>query len=626
LNNWKIITKDKTLLNMICGYRIEFSSKPVQTLEPREIKFSAKETEVVKAEVEKLLDKGVIVPSRDEPEQFISNIFVRPKKESGSFRVILNLKPLNGFIVYHHFKMESIRTCISLMQKDCFMASIDLQDAYYSIPMAQDHQKFLKFRWEGTMFQFTALPMGLTSAPRVFSKLLKPVLSTLRLQGHTVSSYIDDLYLQGGTLEQCSAAVSATVDLLNKLGFHVNLKKSHLQPTKIINHLGFILNSECMCVGLPDDKQEYLRRICESTLQNKSRVTIQSIAHLLGILVSYSTGVSFGELHFRALEREKIQALKKACGDYASLMDLQDNHSLVDLHWWIKNAHVVKPISHGSPDLILQTDASSEGWGSILLTDPVQKTGGRWSYEERSFHINVLELKAASLSLKSFQKVAAGRHILLQMDNSTAVAYLNHMGGSQSKSCNDIARDTWEWCITNNIWVSATFLPGVENFLADKESRVFNDRTEWALDQNVFDTICAHFNVSPAIDLFASRLNNKLPLFCSWKADPEAVAINAFSIAWNYNLVYLFPPFSILQQVLQKLEREGTKAILVAPNWPTQVWFSTILRLADAPPFPLPCSKGTVFLPHQPDSHHPLWKRLDLMAWSLSGKHSENQV
>jgi hypothetical protein len=78
--------------------------------------------------VVKLLDKGVSVGSSHEPDEFISNIFLQ--KKDGTYRMILNLKQLNEFIVYRHFKMDSLQAATELMKPGCFMASIDLKDAY----------------------------------------------------------------------------------------------------------------------------------------------------------------------------------------------------------------------------------------------------------------------------------------------------------------------------------------------------------------------------------------------------------------------------------------------------------------------------------------------------------------
>ena len=89
--------------------------------------------------------------------------------------MILNLKLFNEFVQYHHFKMDTLESAIRMMKPGCYMASINLKDAYYSVPVATEHQKYLKFLFNGTLYQYTCLPNGLSSAPRIFTKLLKPV-------------------------------------------------------------------------------------------------------------------------------------------------------------------------------------------------------------------------------------------------------------------------------------------------------------------------------------------------------------------------------------------------------------------------------------------------------------------
>ena len=106
--------------------------------------------------------------------------------------MILNLKRLNESIENNHFKMESLSFAVQLMRKNCCMASIDLTDAYYTVPVAPEHRKYLWFMWGGKLFQYTCMPNGLSSAPRYFTKLLKPVYGTLRSQGHLNVGYIDD--------------------------------------------------------------------------------------------------------------------------------------------------------------------------------------------------------------------------------------------------------------------------------------------------------------------------------------------------------------------------------------------------------------------------------------------------
>ena len=159
---------------LLLGTRLSFL--PVQITIPKPIKLSPQEVYHTDLQINKFVKKGSLVKSYHEQGEFISNIFLRPKKDE-SFRMILNFKELNKFVMYHHCKMESIHTCTQLMRQGCYMASIDLKDAYYLVLIHREHQKYLKFMWKGVLYQFTCLAQGLSSAPRLFTKLMKPVFS-----------------------------------------------------------------------------------------------------------------------------------------------------------------------------------------------------------------------------------------------------------------------------------------------------------------------------------------------------------------------------------------------------------------------------------------------------------------
>jgi len=86
----------------------------------------------------------------------------------------------------------------------------------------------------------------------VFTKLLKPVYSHLRLKGHVSSGYLDDSFLEGDSHDACLSYVQDTLSLLGDLGFCPNLDKSVVQPTQVLEHLGFILNSLDVSVSITD--------------------------------------------------------------------------------------------------------------------------------------------------------------------------------------------------------------------------------------------------------------------------------------------------------------------------------------------------------------------------------------
>ena len=219
-----------------------------------------------------------------------------------------------------------------------------------------------------------------------------------------------------------------------------------------------------------------------------------------------------------------------------------------------------------------------------------------------------MELKAVLFGLQSLCDDLRSVHILVYTDNVTTVSYIKHFGGTHSHVCNNIARQIWLWCINRNLWLTPAHIPGNENVQADKESRIFDDNTEWQLNPQTYSDITHEFG-SPTIDLFASRLNYQVTCYASWKPDPLAYATDAFTINWNiFSLCYIFCPFSIIPRVLKKIREDRAQVIMIAPNWTTRPWYSTLQSMTTMQPIPLGSAKDLVTLPFCRERVHPMYK------------------
>ena len=177
-----------------------------------------------------------------------------------------------------------------------------------------------------------------------------------------------------------------------------------------------------------------------------------------------------------------------------------------------------------------------------------QRTGGPWSNREKQQHINCLELLAAMLALQTFTKNLNDVSILLRLDNSTAVAYINNKGGTVLKELILLTRSLWVWCLERNIKIVAQHLSGSSNKIADEDSCTLRDHSDWMLNPQVFNKINRVF-VPLEVDVFASRLTSQLPIFYSWTQTPLARATDALIQDWTAINGFANPPWVLVGQV-----------------------------------------------------------------------------
>jgi hypothetical protein len=564
-------------------------------------------------EIGELLQKGAIVCVQDVPDQYISTIFLVPKKD-GSQRPVINLKQLNKYIHYHHFKMEGVHMVKDLLQEGDFLCKLDLRDAYFCVPVNSRDRKFLRFRWGTKLYEFTCMAFGLAPGPRKFTKLLKPVVGLLRRLGIRLIIYLDDMLIMAASRQELIKHRDTVLYLLQVLGLVINGKKSQLIPTQEIEFLGFCINSITMMFLLPKTKMENILQIC-SQMITQDQITVRQLAMVTGKMVATMQAILPATLQCRQLQMAQIQALMLG-KNYDDLVGL--SHAIkADLRWWIDHLHDCngRAIITPSPDFVIESDACDTGWGGACDTD---RTGGPWSETEFKYHINAKELLAAFLSLQAFAKHKTRIAIHIKVDNMTALAYLLRMGGTKSALMNQITRDIWDWCSTRDITLSAEHIPGVDNMAADWESRHVTDASDWQLNQDIFRQLQARLGTAD-VDLFASRLNHQIHRYVSWRSDPLAWATDAFQIRWTELNAYLFPPFSLIGRCLAKIRKDKATVTIVAPIWQAQPWYPLLLTMAVHNPIKLPPSHDLLRSPQ--GEIHPLVvaKSLHMAAWRVSG-------
>lgn len=178
-------------------------------------------------------------------------------------------------------------------------------------------------------YEFQVLPFGISYAPYLFTKIMRPIIKHFRSKGISCVAYIDDWILIHNSIPEADKNTMYVVETLQSLGFLVNFKKCCLRPQTSCLFLGFVYDTNNMIMKLPQEKCEKIINTI-TKLKNSSKCKIKFLAHLAGLLVSCCPAVKYGRLYTKSIEREKYLALKKCNGNYNKIVTISENrHELV---------------------------------------------------------------------------------------------------------------------------------------------------------------------------------------------------------------------------------------------------------------------------------------------------------
>ena len=520
-----------------------------------------------------------------------STYFLVPKSDGG-WRGCLDSRYTNEYVRSIYFKMDSLRTLRDMCSPGDWMVKLDLRHAYLVCPIHPFARPAFRFRAQGD-WQFRTVCFGLRSAPRVFTRLLKPVFALLRRLGVRCMSFIDDVAILGHTPMEAVRHGMMVVDLLTSLGFILHAVKSDLVPRQSD---GEFLGAVCdfrpseMCFRLPGKKRRDLRRCCRRLLSMPRPVSPRELSTVLGKFVAARMMVEIAALHSRGLERDLKQALILSKGEWDSRCWTLSTEAMEDLVWWI--ALLGNPtrcrmflLEH---ETSIDVDASPWGfggfWGSMV-------TGGFWGLKERSGSQNAREMRAVELTLRTFVRFLRGRSLLVLSDSAVVVCYLNRQGGrfpGLSRAAERILR----WCVMEKIAIRCTHLPGVLNTRADIRSRWGETMAEYKLCPAVLRRALTQLQYPwPTLDLFAARHNRQCEKYFSMRLEPESLGVNAMNQIWPARAVlYAFPPVALLTNVVSKLRTAGLQAILITPAF-GGAWYPLVMEMALHAPILLPAKQ-----------------------------------
>ncbi|KAL0149855.1 hypothetical protein M9458_054903, partial [Cirrhinus mrigala] len=426
-----------------------------------------------------------------------------------------------------------IRTCSLeirtelVPEADDWFVSVDLKDAYFHVPIAVHHRKFLRFSFQNQAYQFKVLPFSLSLAPHVFTRCVSAALSSLWMRGMRILPYLDDWLLCTPTRQQAMQDSKLLLRHMQKLGFSVNETKSCLIPVQTTVFIGMTLNSCLMSASL---SQERVTNILQLLAHFQPGVSLhyRMVLRLIGMLTAATVVIPLGLLHLRPLQLWN-NSLRLISRHLHRLIVIFHN-CIRALKRWRQEEFLKAGVPLGvvpSRQELVTTDASLTGWGATWNRRGIC---GRWTPIQAKEHINLLELRAVLMALRFFLPVLAGRHVLVRSDNTSTVFHLNHQGGTKSHRSLRLTHEILTWCQPRLASLRAAHISGVCNQTADALSRNRLHPGKWRLHPDVVREIWLRFGRAE-VDLFASEKTTHCRLWASSTCQIYASRWELFS-AW----------------------------------------------------------------------------------------------
>ena len=350
-----------------------------------------------------MMTKGVLEIVSDPDPGFYSHLFL-VEKSSGGWQPVIDLSPLNEFIQQTPFRMETPNSVLLTVRKNDFLASINLKDAYFQIPVHPSSRKLLRFVSNDMGYQFKALCFGLSTAPQVFTRVFAAVSSWAQARGIRLLRYLDDWLILSTSQLKTRQHVDQLLSLCHSLGIVVNTEKSDLSPSRSVEYLGMIIDTVSARAFPTEARIQKFLSLARKFLAQPSPPA-RRWQVLLGHMSSLEKLVPRARLRMRSLQWH-LKSNWSTEIDPPHLPPGTGRWTGTSLGGWRGTTYWRGCPSGQTPPPPQNSAYTRTGWGAHLLD---QSASGLWSDQETSLHINILELKALFLALQTFQDVVTNQ-------------------------------------------------------------------------------------------------------------------------------------------------------------------------------------------------------------------------
>ena len=537
---------------------------------------------------------------------FYSPSFLIPKKD-GKMRLISDLRRLNKHVFHERMKMPTLKSILDNLQKNHLMATFDIKDGYFNVPIAEESRRFFRFIVGRKCYEMPSLPMGFVCSMRAFVHWLRPYMETLRslfpeAQFH---AYVDDVLIVLPMAFRLKARklIAQMRQVLQTLGLPIKEAKSNWAPRTRAEHLGFIFDSKKLTIECPPKKSRKIRKQIRQTIKNgrRNKLRARPFATTIGMLMALLPVAKNARLHARALFDAQTKALQQGGWRRNPKVRLSKGVQ-AELNFWLSFLQNAK----GYPLLatytchevtVVATDASERKVAGCLVSDPALPVfTRRLSRAESREHINAKEMMAVVEATKAFP--LAGTWVNFRIDNMAVVSALNTWN-SRSRALLPMLRTLHSWAMETKTKITSTYINTRSNVLADRLSRDLPIREQDAMEMRLLHRGAvetskrARWRLHPQALKDLLRAHKARPRALVGELSPEDQVLpqgfTPLRLRKNDRTrTFVFPNVSQVPSALALVETLQLDTIMLVPLWPGASWFHKLALLMAGTPVLLP--------------------------------------
>ena len=507
-------------------------------------------------------------------------------------------------------KLDDLYVSEGLIAPGDFMTALDLENMYLHIRLRPDMKKYLGFavpQEDGStvFFQFRVMPFGVKPAVAVVTRLLKPVKAYFHRLGIKFSIYIDDGRVSAASSEVCARHMAFVLDILQRVGWHIQWKKTVVQPTQSLLYQGFVTDSVAMAYFLPQEKWEKIAAGIRDLLAaaavgpvevrvvavvlgrlaairrshgNVVRILSRSLQHQLGGHVQEAGWTGVLSLSAAAVQelRLLLEVLPEFNGHFIPTQAAAS--SVLDLREVLDSVHHIQSSGSSLPNLLV-SDASdqfafifqADGTFRYVADFPVDPAASSTSRELDAL-LNAVIRDASNFA-------ASGMRIIYWQTDSQVAARILQIGSRVPELQRKIflikSVERMAGFTVIPVWSPRDHIRLRQ---ADAGSRLRFSSDEWSVDRRDLAAVFADLAFLPDCDGFATAANTVAPVFYAVCPQVGCAGVDFFAQCLAPGIRYfLCPPVKLIPRLLAFLAvRPGLTVLLVVPDWPSASFWAVL--------------------------------------------------